>query len=290
VPKRPGWLWKVLWRMARMALLVYLGVCLVFSFMQESIIFPGAGTQGQKHAIVHPAPNEELLHLKTADGVPIVALFGNALSPDGEALADASSRPTLLFFYGNGMCLADCEGEFRKFRRLGMNVLIPEFVGYGMSGGQPSEHGVYSTAESAYAWLQTRKDIDKTKIIPAGWSLGAAAAIEIARNHPGRGLITMSAFTSMHDMARKILPFFPSGFMLKHHFPNEQKLRDITCPVLIIHGKRDSLIPFAMSKRLEEAANGHARRIAVDFADRNDMFEVGGEELFDQVGKFVNSL
>jgi fermentation-respiration switch protein FrsA (DUF1100 family) len=273
-----------------MALLVYLGVCLVFSFMQESLIFPGAQSQGQKHAIVRPAPNEELLHFKTADGVPIVALFGGALSAEGQPLADASSRPTILFFYGNGMCLADCEGEFRKFRRLGMNVLIPEFVGYGMSGGEPSEHGVYATAESAYAYLLTRTDIDKTKIIPAGWSLGAAAAIEIAHNHPGRGLITMSAFTSMHDMARKILPFFPSGLMLKHHFPNEQKLRDITCPVLIIHGKRDSLIPFAMSKRLEEATSGHSKRIAVDFADHNDLFEVGGEEMFEQIGRFVDLL
>ena len=100
----------------------------------------------------------------------------------------------------------------------------------------------------------------------------------------------MSAFTSMHDMARKILPFFPSGLMLKHHFPNEQKMRDIKCPVLIIHGKRDSLIPFAMSKRLEEAANGHARRIAIDFADHNDLFDVGGEPMFDAIGDFVQSL
>ncbi len=281
---------RIITRVLRIALLAYLGVCLVLSLLQESFIFPGAKSQGQKQAVIRPAPNEELIHLNTPDGIPIVALFGKALSPTGEDLADAAHRPTILFFYGNGMSLADCAGEFRKFRKLGLNVLIPEFVGYGMSGGKPSEQGVYATAETAYAYLLTRSDLDKSKIVPAGWSLGAAAAIEIAHNHPGPGLITLSAFTSMHDMARKILPFFPSGLMLHHHFENEQKIREITCPILMFHGKRDSLIPFAMSKQLESAAEGPVKRIGIDFADHNDVFEVGGEELFRTIGEFVFSL
>jgi pimeloyl-ACP methyl ester carboxylesterase len=279
---------RFLLRLLRLALVAYLVVCLVISQIQDSIIFPGASTQGQKQAVIRPTPNEELVRLTTPDGIPIVAQFGKALSPDGQPLADASIRPTLLFFYGNGMCLADCAGEFRKFRRLGANVLIPEYVGYGMSGGKPSEKGIYATAETAYAYLLRRNDIDKAKIVPAGWSLGSAAAIEIAHNHPGPGLITMSAFTSMHDMARKILPFFPTAAMLKHHFENEQKIREITCPILIIHGKRDSLIPFAMSKRLEAAAKGPVKRIGIDFADHNDLFEIGGEDLFRAVGEFLS--
>jgi hypothetical protein len=281
---------KILVRFLRLGLIAYLVVCLVFSYLQESFIFPGASTQGQKHAVIRPAHDEELVSLTTRDGVPVVALFGSAQSPEGLPLPDASSRPTLLFFYGNGMCLADCAGEFRKFRKLGMNVLIPEFVGYGMSGGKPSEQGIYATAEAAYQHLVSRRDIDTRRIIPAGWSLGAAAAIEIAHHHPGRGLITMSAFTSMQEMARRVLPIFPTAFMLKHHFQNEQKLRDITCPILIIHGKRDSIIPFAMSKRLEAAARGPVKRMAIDDADHNDLFEIGGEEMFKAVGDFVLSI
>ena len=228
---RPGCDSRALWRLARIGVARLSGCLLVISLLQESSSSPALASQGQKQALILPAPDEELIHLKTPDGVPIVALFGKASRRTGSRCR-CTTPPTMLFFYGNGMCLADCAGEFRKFRRLGLNVLIPEFVGYGMSGGKPSEQGVYSTAESAYAYLLTRSDMDKAKIIPAGWSLGAAAAIEIAHNHPGPGLITMSAFTSMHDMARKILPFFPSGLMLKHHFENEQKMREITCPVL----------------------------------------------------------
>lgn len=281
---------RKLLRLARLGLLAYLIVCLVISLLQESIIFPGAATQGQKHAVVRPAPNEELLHLKTPDGIPIVALFGKALSTEGTEFTDASLRPTLLFFYGNGMCLADTEGEFRKFRWLGVNVLIPEYVGYGMSGGKASEQGVYATAETAYAYLLTRSDIDKSRIIPAGWSLGSAAAIEIASKHNSPALITMSAFTSMKDMARKVLPFFPTEMMLKHHFENETKIRSIACPILIIHGKRDSIIPFSMSKRLESAAKGSVKRVCIDDADHNDLFEIGGEDMFKTVGEFLSKL
>jgi fermentation-respiration switch protein FrsA (DUF1100 family) len=280
---------RKLLRLARLALLAYLVVCLVISLLQEAIIFPGASTQGQKHAVIQPAPNEELVRLTTPDGIPIVAIFGKALSPEGAELPDAAKRPTLLFFYGNGMCLADTEGEFRKFRRLGVNVMIPEFVGYGMSGGKPSEHGVYATAETAYAYLLTRSDIDKSRIIPAGWSLGSAAAIEIASKHNSPALITMSAFTSMKEMARKVLPFFPTELMLKHHFENETKIRSIACPVLIIHGKRDSIIPFSMSKRLESAAKGNVKRVCIDDADHNDLFEIGGEEMFKTVGEFLST-
>jgi len=100
----------------------------------------------------------------------------------------------------------------------------------------------------------------------------------------------MSAFTSMHDMARKILPFFPSSLMLAHHFENEQKLRSIDCPVLIIHGKHDSIIPFAMSAKLQRAAKGPTKLVAVDEADHNDLFEIGGEDMFREVGEFLNAV
>ena len=60
--------------------------------------------------------------------------------------------------------------------------------------------------------------------------------------------------------------------------------------MLIIHGRRDSIIPFSMSEKLEAAAKGRAKRIAIDDADHNDLFEVGGEEMFKAIGDFVSHL
>src|SRR5438067_1150524 len=146
-------------RTARILLLVFLGLCIVLYALQTKMIFPGAETQGQKHAVVRAGPHEELIQLETKDGTPIVALFGHALASDGTLLPDAKDRPTILFFYGNGMCMADCAGEFRKFQRLGANVMIPDFAGYGMSGGDPRAAGVLQTANAAYEHLIQRGGI-----------------------------------------------------------------------------------------------------------------------------------
>jgi len=276
-------------RIGRLVLFAYLGLCIVIYALQTKMIFPGAASQGQKHAVVRPGANEELVHLKLADGTPIVALFGRALGADGSPLPDEKDRPTILYFYGNGMCLADCAAEFRKFQRLGANVMIPDFAGYGMSGGQPSAAGVYATADAAFEHLLTRADVNPRKIYVAGWSLGAAGAVHLAAEKPVAGLITLSAFTSLRDMAHGLLPFLPTSLLLKHHLENEQTIARVNCPILIFHGCHDSIIPFWMSERLENAAKAPVTRIAIDDADHNDIFEVGEEQIYPRVKAFIRN-
>src|SRR5213075_2809310 len=121
-----------------------------------------------------------------------VAYFGPALDANGQRRADASAQPTLLFFYGNGMCLADCIGLVQHFQKLGINVIGAEYVGYGMSTGKPSETTLYETADACWDHLQTRTDIDRNKVIAGGWSLGGAVAIEVASRRPVIGLMTFS--------------------------------------------------------------------------------------------------
>jgi uncharacterized protein len=279
-----GWRWT--WRIGRIVLLVYIGVALVLAALQRSMIFPGAASKGRADAIVRSGPGRELVELRAATGEKVIALFGGALDEGGAPRADANSRPTLLFFYGNGMCLADCFSEFNHFRRLGFNVMFPEFVGYGMSEGEAGEPGVYATAEAAYQHLLKRPDIDPTKIVPSGWSLGAAAAIDLASKHKTCGLVTFSAFTSMADMARHVMPLPGAAALLRHHFESERKIHTIKCPVLIVHGTRDSLIPFDMSERLTKAAP-NAKHLPIADGEHNTLFEDGGEALLREVKEFV---
>src|SRR5262249_38921007 len=134
---------------------VYLGSLLVLYSLQTRIIFPGWETQGQPYAEIHPRPGTDLIRLKTETGEPIVALFGPALTPAGWPHPRAADRPTLIYFYGNAMCLKAAAIEFDQFRRLGLNVVIPEYLGYGMSGGSPSERGCRATADAVYDYLVT---------------------------------------------------------------------------------------------------------------------------------------
>lgn len=278
---------RITWRILRSILLIYLGVCLVLSMMQTMMIFPGAISQGTPASVVRPDPSRELLELTTPDGERVAACFGQALTIDGRPHPDAKSKPTILYFYGNGMCMADAIGEFNKLRRLGNNVIVCDYLGYGMSSGKPSEAGCYASAEAVWEHVINRPDIDKNKIVPMGWSLGAGCAIELASKKPVAGLAIFSPFTSVADMARRVMPFFPTSLLLRHRFDNLAKLPNVKCPILIMHGTRDAIIPFEMSQRLAQAAGERAEFHPVEGADHNDVFDVGGEEMFETIGRFV---
>ncbi|WP_435018105.1 alpha/beta hydrolase [Tundrisphaera sp. TA3] len=285
---------KARWRrpaalLLRVAVVAYLGVAAVLFAFQERMIFPGAETRGRADAIVEPRPGTELVTLTTARGDRVVALFGPALTDDGRPRDDAATRPTILFFYGNAMCLAAATDLFEDFRRLGANVLIPDYVGYGMSSGKPGEIGCREAADAAFAHLAARPDVDRARIIAAGWSLGGAVALDLAARHRVAGVATFSAFTRMADMARRMFPILPASLLLRHRFDNLARIAEVGCPVLIGHGRRDQIIPYEMSDRLAAAARTPVARIAVDAADHNDFFWVGGDAVLDALRRFAES-
>jgi fermentation-respiration switch protein FrsA (DUF1100 family) len=277
-------------RIVRIPLLIYLGIVAVFFALQTRLIFPGSETQGKPEAVIQAAPDAELVTLTTARGDRVVALFGKALTPAGMPRTDASTRPTLLYFYGNAMCLRHSMDTLDQFRRLGANVLIPDYVGFGMSGGAPGEIGCRETADAALSYLETRPDIDRSKIVASGWSLGGAVAIDLASRRRVAGLATFSTFTRMVDVARQMFPFLPSSLLLRHRFESLSKIASIDCPILIGHGRVDRTIPFAMADRLAWAAKGPVTRVTIDRADHNDFFEAGGERLRTSLRRFLADL
>src|SRR5579859_4418863 len=115
---------------------------------QKFLLFPGAFLHDRRQAIIPPGPDREIITLHDVDGYPVTAVFGAAQDADGNDLADAKNRPTLLYLYGNGDCIATSMNLFRNFRRLGANVMIPEYPGYPMSSGKPGEQAFYDTAEA----------------------------------------------------------------------------------------------------------------------------------------------
>jgi uncharacterized protein len=277
-------------RVLRVAALVYLGLMGILSSMQAWLIFPGASTQGQAHAVVTPPMGAELVTLNTAEGEQVAALFGPALKEDGLPHPDAAHRPSLIFFYGNGMCLSYSVPEFEQLRRLGLNVIVPEYLGYGMSSGSPSEAGCYAAADAAYGYLLKRSDIDSAKIVAAGWSLGGAVAVDLAARRPIARLILFSSFTSMGDMARRVLPFLPVSLLLRHRFDSAQKLPRVTCPILIGHGLSDEIVPTSMADQLASLARVEVSRLDIEGADHNYFFAVGGRKIFKAIEHFLEPL
>jgi hypothetical protein len=159
-----------------------------------------------------------------------------------------------------------------------------------MSGGKPSEMGCYAAANAAYDYVLKRDDIDPKLIVTIGWSLGAASAIELADTRPVAGVVTVSAFTSLRDMAHQFIPWLPMSLIMRYRFDNLSKVAEISCPILIVHGTEDELVPLAMAGRLAAAAKGKATRYNVIGGGHNDVFKVGGIALLDQISKFLDGI
>lgn len=263
-----------------------LGGC---SGLEEKLVFPGAASQGQAYATIPPSADYELIPLQTVDGTRIVAQFGRALGPRGEPMPVPTRAPTVIFFYGNGAFAAQMGNEFGHFRRLGMNVLIPEYPGYGMSGGKPGERAFYSAADAAYDYLLGRPGIDRERIVAAGWSMGSAVAIDLASRRRVLAVVTVSAFTTLPAVAHALQPWMPVSLIIRSRFDNLGKIPAVTCPIMIIHGDRDEIVPPNMAGALAAAAKARVTSYTVEGGGHNDVFAVGGDALWGAVGTFLAS-
>ncbi len=256
-----------------------------FSEEQIPLIFPGMRMQGKPIARYDPPAGAEKLELRGPKGEKIEALFCPVLSEDGRK--DSSSRPTVIWFYGNAQCIATALGQVEMLRRCGANVLIADYIGYGLSEGTPSESGCYATALALHEHAMGRDDIDRNRIISAGWSLGAAVAIDLASRKPVAGLITFSGYTSKRELARRQFPDV-SPEAIEHPFLSQDKIRHITCPTMIVHGKLDTLVPYFMAEELRKSAAGKPLVfLPVEQVGHNDLFFVARDQIESAVTKFL---
>ncbi len=284
-------------RLVKFLVVLYVVLLLGILFGQGWMIFPGKTTQGKGRVNISEAAaaedTAELVYLKTAGGDRVVGLFGPATDAMERPLADAAKRPTILLFYGNGMAMAHAVGWADRFRAEGANVLICEYVGFGMSGGHASEKNCYATADACYDYVMARPDVDKTKVIAVGVSLGGAVAIDLAARRPVAALMTFSTFTSMAEMGHATLPVVPTFMvraLLLHPFLSESKIGKVHCPIFIAHGTIDELVPHAMSDRLEKAAGGTVTRLEIPDTGHQNIFDVHPGLIWEAVGKFVGQV
>jgi fermentation-respiration switch protein FrsA (DUF1100 family) len=198
----------------------------------------------------------------------------------------------MLFLYGNGTYMAGCQGLFEGLRRLGLNVLIPEYPGYGMSEGRPSESGCYAAADAAYAHLMNRSDVDHARIIVGGHSLGGAVAIDLASRGHGAALITLSTFTSTRDVLDAGIPrslrCLAPLLAARCKFESIKKIPRVSCPIFIAHGTADTLVPPRMAERLAQAATAKVNRLTVEGADHISILDMNAEEPWRAIASWIH--
>jgi pimeloyl-ACP methyl ester carboxylesterase len=178
---------------------------------------------------------------------------------------------TILYIHGNATDLGGARPLMAQWVGLGFNAFAYDYRGYGTSDGHPSEQNAYQDAEAAYAYLTQTLKIPPSRIILYGRSVGSGSATELASRYPVAGLILESAFTSAF---RVVVPFPILPF---DKFANQAKLPKVRCPILVMHGRADEIVPFSHGQALYETATTPKLSLWVEGAGHNDFREVAGE-------------
>lgn len=230
------------------AALSYVGCCLYACFAADGVIF-----QPQPSSY---ADGPGILKIRTADGGTISAV----------RLESADAELTILYSHGNAEDLGDVRPFLEALQANGFDVLAYDYRGYGTSHGRPSERNAYRDAEAAYRYLVTDLGLPPERIIAYGRSLGGALGCHLAAQSPLGGLVLDSSFVTAFRVVTRV-PLLPFD-----KFSNIRKIRKVGCPVLIIHGTDDRVVPPWHGRKLFERAHEPKLSLWLEGAGHNDPF------------------
>ncbi|MGK7901217.1 MAG: alpha/beta hydrolase [Hormoscilla sp.] len=241
-------------RLLRLVVLIYGTLCLYGVFWSDRIIFqPGPSSYRD---------TSEIIKLNSAPDVQISAIH----------IPNPAATYTILYSHGNAEDLGETRSFLRLLRSLGFAVFAYDYRGYGTSQGKPTERGTYSDINAAYNYLTQSLAIPPSQIIAYGRSLGGGPAVDLATRKPVAGLVLESTFITTFRV-RTHIPIVPFD-----KFDNLGKIKNVRCPVLIIHGTADRTIPLAHGQKLYAAANQPKRFLPVKGAGHNDLISVAGRD------------
>ncbi len=195
-----------------------------------------------------------------------------------------NSKRVILVSHGNAEDIGDLTAMLSGFQSSGISVFAYDYPGYGLSTGKPTVQGAYDSADAAYSYLTGKLGYKSTDIIALGRSVGGGPAFYLAEKHNLCGLIAESTFTSAPRVVTKFR-IFPFDI-----FPNIDRLKNIRCPVFVMHGQNDEVIPPEHGERLYAAANEPKFIMRVKDAGHNDMFYKIGNAYFNAVKYFIDSI
>ncbi|MEY2877974.1 MAG: hypothetical protein RLZZ15_354 [Verrucomicrobiota bacterium] len=248
------YLWRIVRVPLRLIVLTYFVLLVAAPLLAPSKLF-------YPHLASRAAP-DGLRLLKTPGGGALAVLH----------LPNPAARFTVWVFHGNAESLADIEPWLRDLHGAGFAVFAADYPGYGRSDGEPSENAIFESTRVARAYLRDDLKVPAAQTILYGRSLGSGPAVQAATEEHVAGLVVQRGFTSVFRVVTRwpLLPF--------DQFKNVSKLPRVVAPVLVMHGERDEVIPFAHGEALFAAARGPRQYLWVPGAHHNDFVRVAGDD------------
>lgn len=273
-PGRVGW-WGWTWRLA----LVLAVGGLVLGWLLARF---------EAHLLYYPTP----MRGETPEGWGMPYEDVRVATSDGEELQgwwipqEDADAPVLLFLHGNAGNRGDRLHNLHGLWQHGFAVLIVDYRGYGGSTGTPSEQGLYRDGRAAYDWLAER--VGPRPVHVFGRSLGASVAARVAAEREAASLILESPFTSAPAMAGVLFPVPGIRHIVHSRFDIRDTVRRLSLPLMVIHGRADELIPFAMGRQVYEAA-ASPRKVfrPVPQGHHNDTYLQAGQQYWRWLRDFV---
>jgi uncharacterized protein len=256
--------------------LVLVVLALAWLFQRRLIYLPSAGRVPPAGTVLHAGQD---VAFDTADGLRLEGWFVPA--------AAGHSRATVLVLSGNAgnrLARAPLAAELSQ---AGLSVLLVDYRGYGGNPGNPSERGLLADARAARAYLVARGDVDPARLVYFGESLGAAVAVQLAVEQPPMALVLRSPFASLADIGRIHYPFLPVGWLLRDRYASIEQVGGLRCPVLVVAGAGDGIVPWRQSRRLAAAIPEPKRFVLIPGADHNSLELLAGQRLIGEVVRFV---
>jgi uncharacterized protein len=262
------WIWWILPLIA----LVVMGASMNHSFVR-SMIYPAPSARV-------PSTAPESYETPEWD----LAMHGWLYRPETEG-----PRQVMIYFHGNGENLETMRlsGMLKELETLQIPFLVVDYPGYGLSQGKPSEASILRHSSTATKWL--KQSFPDHSLILCGWSLGASVAIQTAADaKKANGLIALSVWTSLQDVAALHFPEWLVRFTLRERFDALKSAQKIQFPTLMIHGEQDDLIPASQGKKVAQAIPSGARWISLPKVGHNDL--LAQPAVWNEIRTFLQSL
>ena len=208
----------------------------------------------------------------------------NSVKVAAIVLGPKHGKKVIIRCHGNA---EDAKGTLWALKELakdGYTVAAVDYPGYGLSDGSPDEKGCYRNVHRLYDWLIEKRGFKPEEIIVNGFSIGTGPATELAATRKCGGLILEAPFLSAPRVVTRVrlLPVDP--------FPNLKRIGDVKCRVLMVHGTKDSIIPYSQGEALFKLANEPKRFVSVKGGDHNSLVEdIGFENYYKLIEEFVDA-
>ena len=221
-----------------------------------------------------------MVQLETSDGERVVAW---QLEPE-RPVAD------VVYFHGNGGNLSVWLPVLATLHRMNLRVLAVDYRGYGLSSGSPSEAGLYRDAEAVVAHISRHRDDERRPLVFWGRSLGGPVAAAATRIESPDGLILESTFADKAAVVRSNPVLRILNLFARYRFPSVELLDGFRKPVLVVHARDDSVIPFALGRELYERLSSPKQFAEIANGDHNDLFDISRQDYWKPILAFIGGL